>query len=427
MKELQKLDVFLEKCEGIYIYGAGKAGRLLLHYLCQCRKIPVLGFIVSHRENAGGLCLGQKIYELPEVSIVERQGVIVAMQDIPFTVKQNCFLYVPDNIFFMYAELQSELHMWFFDFFCQYYNKQDSESRLSADVVKGDPACVYKMEQDRQIFRIYEIGSMSEHQVIRELCTREKFKECYGEIHFLERENSSVGYREKASIALCIITSHLDAVIPEREERHSYEMFLQAGAALTDIRKDCLKDHESENISEKNREYCECTGLYWIWKNMRDYDYVGLEHYRRRMKLDETLPSRLREHDIDIVLPVPQFCIDTNYEFMVKSLVTPQDWETVKRIILENDMTYKEIIEEYEKSHFYFSCNIGLLKREILDRYCAWAFAVSEALEKHYMEHNIIRKADRYMGFIFEHLFSVFIMKNYKKFKIVCTELLWCE
>ena len=55
------------------------------------------------------------------------------------------------------------------------------------------------------------------------------------------------------------------------------ETVLQVGSALTDKRiySGVMTDDTGENISEKNQQYCELTGLYWIWKNAKE-DYVGL-------------------------------------------------------------------------------------------------------------------------------------------------------
>ena len=43
------------------------------------------------------------------------------------------------------------------------------------------------------------------------------------------------------------------------------------------IKDNCCDD----NISAKNSIYRELTGLYHVWKNVKDIPYVGLCHYRR--------------------------------------------------------------------------------------------------------------------------------------------------
>lgn len=44
---------------------------------------------------------------------------------------------------------------------------------------------------------------------------------------------------------------------------------------------DYLKDNMGgENIASKNKNYCELTALYWIYRNS-SAKYVGISHYRR--------------------------------------------------------------------------------------------------------------------------------------------------
>ena len=84
-----------------------------------------------------------------------------------------------------------------------------------------------------------------------------------------------------------------------------------------------VKDNTGDNISAKNANYCELTGLYWAWKNL-DADYIGLAHYRRhfsngragndkkvRVIGKSDMEERLK--DTDILLPTPRnYVIETN-------------------------------------------------------------------------------------------------------------------
>lgn len=49
-----------------------------------------------------------------------------------------------------------------------------------------------------------------------------------------------------------------------------------------------IGDDTGDQISEKNLFYCELTGIYWLWKNVK-CDIIGICHYRRYFTRQEKL------------------------------------------------------------------------------------------------------------------------------------------
>lgn len=68
---------------------------------------------------------------------------------------------------------------------------------------------------------------------------------------------------------------------PEKVFRNEVFMPIQVGKEASKYDLGFPGDNTGENISEKNIFYCELTGVYWAWKNLKDADYIGLCHYRR--------------------------------------------------------------------------------------------------------------------------------------------------
>ena len=65
------------------------------------------------------------------------------------------------------------------------------------------------------------------------------------------------------------------------------------------------RDNNGENISAKNKSYCELSTQYWAWKNV-DADYYGFCHYRRFLTLaplDSTM-KKLRDDRGQVSSPI---------------------------------------------------------------------------------------------------------------------------
>jgi len=95
-------------------------------------------------------------------------------------------------------------------------------------------------------------------------------------------------------------------VICHKKDKHiraSYPyMPIQVGADLYhDLDLGFQKDNDGDNISSRNASWCELTGIYWGWKNIKDVDYIGICHYRRYFEMDmseNNIEKYLRKYDM---------------------------------------------------------------------------------------------------------------------------------
>lgn len=197
-----------------------------------------------------------------------------------------------------------------------------------------------------------------------------------------------------------------------------YEKALQVGAALTDKRlaDNILTDDTGNNISMKNRQYCEVTGIYWVWKNRR-HDYVGFSHYRRHFVLQEDWMKIMKQQDIDAVVPVPTYLypsVGENY----KERHIPDDWEFLLQYLKENDAEAYDMAMEIFSGNLFFPANMFIAKWEVFDELCSWIFPILDAVctnggikEDTYL--------NRYVGFVSERMVTLFFALHRDKYKIV--------
>ncbi len=226
----------------------------------------------------------------------------------------------------------------------------------------------------------------------------------------------SVGCVDKDKIHIYTAMCHVDKVLEEDVSRFSWELPIQVGAALTDQRICDISDDTGENISQKNRQYCELTALYWIWKNDTS-EYVGLGHYRRHFELDEEMLEKLVYSDIDVVLTIPIFDFPNVGEVYWRDHVK-EDWlvmiDAIKKLFPE----YLEAAIQLQDGKFYYAYNMFIMKHTILDKYCQWLFPILSYCEEHCKEKKDTYQ-NRYIGFLAEHLMSIYFLYHEKEFKIV--------
>ena len=197
-----------------------------------------------------------------------------------------------------------------------------------------------------------------------------------------------------------------------------YECAIQVGAALTTERLETgiLVDCEGDNISSKNRQYCELTALYWIWKHAKE-DVIGLSHYRRHFVLPEKWQEIMALHDIDVVLPVPTYVapsIDENY----RERHDPTDWDYLLEFLRENHPEDYETAKIVFAGNRYSPCNMFIMRREILAELCSWMFPILDTVVAHGGEKEDVY-LNRYPGFLSERLLTLFFYKCGDKYKIV--------
>lgn len=213
---------------------------------------------------------------------------------------------------------------------------------------------------------------------------------------------------------------HMDRELDEDISKYSWEIPIQVGAALTDKRICEIQDNKGNHISGKNKQYCELTALYWIWKNECS-DYVGLGHYRRHFELEEEQLKQLMRSDIDVVLTIPILDIP-NVEATYRRDHVGEDWDVMLEAVRTLSPDYMDTVSRMQRGRFYYAYNMFIMRREILEDYCNWLFPILFYCEEH-CEDRYRKKRDayqsRYIGFLAEHLMSVYFMHHENEYKIV--------
>ena len=174
-----------------------------------------------------------------------------------------------------------------------------------------------------------------------------------------------------------------------------------------------LGDDTGDNISDLNCYYAELSGVYWVWKNYTEADYVGICHYRRFLTNEENkaftqeqYEALLQKYDL---ITTKQLELPNSYHYGFGAHHKIETLDETGRIISENYPEYYDnFIELVNGNKTYFG-NIMVTSKALYDEYCEWLFTILFELQKRIdltFEDDYHR---RVFGFISEFLLLVWV------------------
>ena len=217
---------------------------------------------------------------------------------------------------------------------------------------------------------------------------------------------------------------------PVEVPQHPLLVPLQVGAALADTHFSRFRhDDTGDNISCKNRSYCELTGQYWAWKNV-EADYYGFFHYRRYLypkvgarrpyiiEHRPTLPllerlgydkfaALIQKYDLilskgeNMYVPVQEHYADAPFHHR-------ENLDLIREILREAHPDYEEAMETYLSSSICYFGNIFIMRRELFRDYCTWLFPILEEFDQRADISNYSAQEQRVDGYLAERLLGVY-------------------
>lgn len=223
--------------------------------------------------------------------------------------------------------------------------------------------------------------------------------------------------------------------------KHPLLVPIQVGAALADTHfSGYLHDDTGDNISAKNRSYCELTAQYWAWKNI-EADYYGFFHYRRYLYPDikMKLPYRVeREASLDLLgtLGYAEFeQLIRQYDIIVpkgENMYMPvwrhyasapfhhkEDLELTVQIARKLHPNYIQAIETYLSGTICYFGNIFIMRQEIFRDYCSWLFPILEEFDRQADTAHDSVQEKRVDGYLAERLLGSYVTFQLGKLKML--------
>ncbi|MCI9023417.1 MAG: DUF4422 domain-containing protein [Dorea sp.] len=426
---MEELIRICQNQKNIYIYGAGRNAKLVYIFL-ERQEILTKGFIVTERFQNPETLFGHAVITIDKLPRNEDYIILVPVSEVGIVFKEICSYLVENqihNVYFFTGELLERIRKE--EMFYKVKDVLDTGIyHFEEKVPVEDGYNIFSMRKEGEEYhwrfqsRALKEPDINIHRIsdcFSKMSALEEFERQYGKYHVFETMEARESEMKRIG-TVYMACSHVDK-IGLHNSLPAWITPIQVGAELTDRNLCEVRDNTGENISARNRNYSECTALFWMWKNAPRVDYIGLCHYRRHFNLKENRIGQMAASGLDVLVTAPTFVNETIGNFF--STLTPKvDLKVMLKVIEEVYPEYKSTAERFLASRFYPPCNLFIMKYGVFQEYARFVFSVTFGIEQFYDDLGFCRE-DRYMGYIIECLLGIFLMKNKDTLKIGYTDM----
>lgn len=426
------------KTDTLIIYGAHLVAEEIYRYLKKRNpKIDVLAFAVTDREQNPAVLEGVPVLPISELLVHRETFVLIAMpekfhKEVAETLKSFGF-HRYGTIGLKGISLLKGREV------AQAVNERSRKFYVSESKNDYSWLDLYEREANGNIIRdrhyklailtkIPEKNFLEKLEALDITAEYRKILGIYRSLRFSGGTSSGNGKISDGYLNIYMATCHKDQKTGKSFPLPAYIYPLQAGAALTNMRKSDLSDKEGITISGKNASFAEMTAMYWIWKNSPPAKYKGLCHYRRHFLIGDRQISGLEENAIDAVLTTPRLVLNGIKKMFLSDTPVKEDvFENMMQSIEDvSGKKYREFAERYFNSIFYYPNNMLIASEEIFNNYCNWIFPILFQMERHDLENHIVKK-NRHIAFAAELLTSLYFSFHKDDYRIAVTDYAFIE
>lgn len=421
-------DLLKIKCQKLYLYGAKNVAMEIKDFF-EKNGIAFEGYIVSKPENNKTEIDGKPVKvldnlkdEFPEIAVLVACAPNFKKEIANVLLNAGIYkIYLLDNTFASELQNQAKVKKMFTDFTQNYFIDTPPHLEWRQGLVrKNNSSDNFRLRTEINL--VWNLTQQADKFLFKNDNLKTEFETLwckFVDVKELLHSEKKVSINDFANIYS--IRCHVDKMF-ENKEQPSYIKDLQAGAALAPKRICDIVDNDGANISDRNKDFSECSAIYWAWKNACDKDYVGCMHYRRHLDITEDDLAAMSSNNVDLINTIPCILYPNIKSFFMGNFLFDKDWDLMMEAIQKLHPDYLQSTILLASGHYYLANNIFVMKSSWFKKMGTFVFDILLYIDDFYKDSGFIRQ-DRYAGYIFEFLYSVFVFHHAKEMRIAFADM----